>query len=230
MVLIDPTDPADVRKNLTIRGGLWRLAQLHSRITALSGLDCFCFHYTQVKREAFEDAPVKAIVLRAPAPAGMLKCNSAREELWALLRETDIPTIAFCGGFHQVYMAFGGKCGDMRRLRPGEQDPNPKYAPGRLKEWGFCRVRTIRDDPLFEGLGRELDVLEQHVSECRELPEEFELLASTETCRVQAIKHKTRPLYATQFHPEAYEEGHMDGKRLLQNFFKIANASGNISR
>ncbi len=230
VVLIDPTDPSDLPKNLATPGGLWRLACLRSRITALSGLDCYCFHYTQLKRETLDRPIVKAIVLRAPSPAGMLKCEAARDELWALLRESDVPTIAFCGGFHQVYLAFGGKCGDMRRLRPGESDPNPKYAPGRLKEWGFCKIRAVKSDPLFEGLGEEFEMLEQHVSECQALPQEFELLASTDACQVQAIKHKGKPLYATQFHPEAYEEGHMDGKRLLQNFFKIAKVSGNISR
>jgi len=230
VVLIDPTDPSGVAANVALPGGLWRLSSLRSRITALSGLDCYCFHYTQLKRDTLQRPTVKAIVLRAPAPAGMLKCDTAREELWAMLRESEIPTIAFCGGFHQVYMAFGGKCGDMRRLRAGEADPNPKYAPGRLKEWGFCKIRAVARDPLLEGLGTEFEMLEQHVSECQMLPEVFELLASTDTCRVQAIKHKTKPLYATQFHPEAYEDGHMDGKRLLQNFFRIAQASGDISR
>lgn len=230
VVLIDPTDPSDVAANVAMPGGLWRLSSLRSRITALSGLDCYCFHYTQLKRDTLERPTVKAIVLRAPAPAGMLKCEDARDELWALLRDTKIPTIAFCGGFHQVYLAFGGRCGDMRRLRPGENDPNAKYAPGRLKEWGFCKVKIVRDDPLFEGLDTEFEMLEQHVSECQMLPEAFELLASTDACRVQAIRHRDKPLYATQFHPEAYEEGHMDGKRLLQNFFKIARALGDISR
>lgn len=230
VVLIDPTDPSDLPKNLATPGGLWRLERLRARLTALSGLDCYCFHYTQLKRNTLEKPIVKAIVLRAPSPSGMLKCEAPREELWAMLRESRTPTIAFCGGFHQVYLAFGGKCGDMRRLRPGETDPNPKYAPGRMKEWGFCKIRAVRRDPLFDGLADEFDMLEQHVSECQTLPVEFDLLASTEACHVQAIKHKDRPLYATQFHPEAYEEGHMDGKRLLQNFFKMANASGNISR
>ena len=44
VVLIDPTDPSDLPKNLAAPGGLWRLACLRSRITALSGLDCYCFH------------------------------------------------------------------------------------------------------------------------------------------------------------------------------------------
>lgn len=36
------------------------------------------------------------------------------------------------------------------------------------------------------------------------------------------IKHRDRLLYGTQFHPEAYDEAHLDGKKLLQNFFRLA--------
>lgn len=230
VVLVDLSDPSGVAASLAKPGGLWRLRWLQARLTALSGLDCCCFHYTQLKRDSLEKPVVKAIVLRPPSPSGMLKCEAAREELWAMIRESKIPMIAFCGGFHQVYMAYGGKCGDMRRLKPGEADPNPKYVPGFLKEWGFCPVKVVKRDPLFEGLGDEVVMLEQHVSECKQLPDEFELLASTDLCRVQAIKHKTRLLYATQFHPEGYEESRMDGKQLLLNFFKTAGVTGNISR
>ena len=230
LVMIDLSDPASVAANLAKPGGLWWLRWLQARLTALSGLDCYCFHYTQLKRNSLDKPIVKAIILRPPSPSSLLKCEAARDEIWAIVRESKIPMIAFCGGFHQVYLAFGGKCADMRRLNPGEPDPNPKYAPGRLKEWGFCKIKVVKRDPLFDGLGDEFDMLQQHVSECKELPAEFELLASSDVCRVQAIKHKTKLLYATQFHPEAYEEGHMDGKRLLQNFFKIAGVTGNISR
>ena len=230
VVLIDPSDPSGVAANVAKPGGLWRLRSLQARLTALSGLDCYCFHYTQLKRDSLEKPVVKAIILRPPSPSSMLKCEAARGEIWAMVRETKIPMIAFCGGFHQVYLAFGGKCADMRRLKPGEPDPNPKYSPGWLKEWGFCKIKVLKRDPLFDGLGDDLDMLEQHVSECADLPPDFELLAGTDLCRVQAIKHKSRLLYATQFHPEAYEEGHMDGKRLLLNFFKLAGVSGSIAR
>ena len=147
-----------------------------------------------------------------------------------MLRETRTPVIGFCGGFHQIYLAFGGKCGDMRRLAPGETDINPKYSPGFLKEWGFGKVRILKRDPIFDGLGQEVQMLQQHVSECKQVPPQFEVLAGSDVCQVQAIKHKTRLIYGTQFHPEAYDDDHLDGKRLLQNFFRIAGINGNISR
>ena len=90
VILIDPSDPAAVAQSLARPGGLYRLRRLESRITALSGLDCFTFHYTQLRRDSLERPNVKAIVLRAPVPSGVLRCEAAREELWAMLRQTKI--------------------------------------------------------------------------------------------------------------------------------------------
>jgi GMP synthase-like glutamine amidotransferase len=230
VVVIDLTDPADLPKNLARPDGLFRLRAITARMTALSGLDCYCFHYTQLKRTSLDKPVVKAIVLRPPSPAKLLTCAAPREELWAMLRETRTPVIGFCGGFHQIYLAFGGKCGDMRRLAAGETDTNPKYCPGFLKEWGFCKVRLLKRDPLFDGLGPEIQVLQQHMSECKQVPPQFEVLASSDVCRVQVIKHRTRLVYGTQFHPEAYDNGHPDGKRLLQNFFRVAGVNGRTHR
>jgi GMP synthase (glutamine-hydrolysing) len=55
------------------------------------------------------------------------------------------------------------------------------------------------------------------------LPAELELLASSKECKVQMIKHRDRPLYGTQFHPEIYDDEHPHGKTLLQNFFRLAS-------
>jgi len=226
VVVIDLTDPADLPKNLAKPGGMFRLRMVTDRMTALSGLDCYCFHYTQLKRTSLAKPIVKAIIVRPPSPAKLLSCVAAREEFWAMLRETRTPVIGFCGGFHQIYLAFGGKCGDMRRLAPGEVDTNPSYSPGFLKEWGFTKVRLLKRDPIFDGLSTEIQVLQQHVSECKQLPGQFDVLASSDACRVQVIKHKTRLIYGTQFHPEAYDNDHPDGKRILQNFFRIAGVNG----
>ena len=35
------------------------------------------------------------------------------------------------------------------------------------------------------------------------------------------MKHKEKPLYGLQFHPERYEEPFFDGKKILENFEEI---------
>ncbi|MCX8182985.1 MAG: hypothetical protein N3F08_00990 [Crenarchaeota archaeon] len=47
-------------------------------------------------------------------------------------------------------------------------------------------------------------------------------MASTEECRIQVMKHRERPLYGVQFHPQIFDEEHPDGRKILENFFKIA--------
>ena len=46
------------------------------------------------------------------------------------------------------------------------------------------------------------------------------------------MRHRTRPLYGTQFHPEAYAEPFLHGKKLLASFAAIVDqfhASGKRS-
>ncbi|MEM2057675.1 MAG: GMP synthase, partial [Thermoproteota archaeon] len=87
---------------------------------------------------------------------------------------------------------------------------------------GFLPVRVVKRDPIFSGLGDIIYVDENHYCEVKMLPPGFDLLASTEECRIQVMKHRERPLYGVQFHPQIFDENHPDGRRILENFFKIA--------
>jgi GMP synthase (glutamine-hydrolysing) len=90
------------------------------------------------------------------------------------------------------------------------------------KEWGPSRIRILRDDPLFAGLGDSAVVEQRHFWELTALPEGFARLAGSEACAIQAMRHATRPLYGVQFHPERYTEAHPDGRVILANFFRLA--------
>jgi GMP synthase-like glutamine amidotransferase len=216
VVLLDTVHPEETTRQLS------NIRNTKTRAEELSGLPCLVIHYTQLAKANLDSSQVKAIMINNPVRL----IPEYTEPLYAFIRATDIPTIGFCGGHHQVYLAFGGMCDNMRRLKPGESDPNPSYYPGWFKEWGFTKVRIVKRDPLFDGLRDQIVVMEQHVSEASKLPSEFDLLASTDECRVQAIKHKIKILYGTQFHPEAYDDDHLDGKKIWKNFFRIAGLAG----
>jgi GMP synthase (glutamine-hydrolysing) len=55
----------------------------------------------------------------------------------------------------------------------------------------------------------------------KELPENFQLTASNETCRIQAMQHTTRPLFGVQFHPELFDAEHPHGRRIVENFLDL---------
>jgi GMP synthase (glutamine-hydrolysing) len=57
-------------------------------------------------------------------------------------------------------------------------------------------------------------------------PPEFESLAHTENCPVAAFRHKTKPIYGLQWHPEVIHTE--NGMRMLQNFiFQVCKAQAN---
>ena len=216
-VLHRPLRPEDNADGLP--HGLRKVLQLRNRIEELSGLPCLLVNYTQLMQHDMEKPNIKAVVMTAWKARDD---KSHEQELAEMIKLTTKPFIAFCGGHHFIYLTYGGKSGVMRKLKPGEKDANPKYAPGYYKEWDFMPVRIVKRDPLFDGLPDEIVVPQRHYAECKQLPPEFDLLASSDECKVQIIKHRDRPVYGTQFHPEIYDNEHPHGKILLRNFFRLA--------
>ncbi len=196
-----------------------RACVLRSRLKALSGLDCLVVHQSEVTASDLDRPLVKAILI-----GGRSKIASRvkDESFFPLIRNTKIPMIGLCGGCQLIGSAFGSKTVPLRKLRPGETDPNPKYHPGQFKEWGFLPVNVVRKDPLFSGLPEQIVVREAHAFQMSVTPADFDLLASTAECRVQAVRHRDRVLYGVQFHPEAYDDAHPHGQALLKNFFRLA--------
>lgn len=146
-----------------------------------------------------------------------------------LVTDHDVAQIGFCGG-HQIIATFlGGRIGPMRRLKRGEPDLSG-YQPGLFKEWGQYSVRILRRDPLFKGCGRAIRVQEYHAWEVKSLGRRLRLLASSDTCRVQAFVHRSRPIYGVQFHPEQASETYPDGFKVLRNFFRLARSCRKAAR
>ena len=62
-----------------------------------------------------------------------------------------------------------------------------------------------------------------HGDQVQDLPEDFNLAASTSTSPIAAMEHKSLPIYGIQFHPEVTHTE--NGKDILRNFlFDICNA------
>jgi GMP synthase (glutamine-hydrolysing) len=212
--------PEIVREQLTKQGvNLYSGKKFPERVQALSGMRVLHFHFTEVTGNDLDRPNVKAILI-----GGRSKSLSPDRDpqFFSLIRNTKIPLIGFCGGMQLIGKALGGKVERMRKLRDGEADPNPKYHPGMFKEWGFLPVKITHRDPLFESLPDELLVREAHVAHMVQVPADFEVLAATAECPVEAIKHRRRLLYGTQFHPEAYDDDHPHGRIILQNFLRLA--------
>lgn len=218
--ILDTELPDVVRQDVKKKGiDQYKNRLLAKDLARLSGVPCLLLHYTQISRDDFTNPDLKALAITARRGAINAKYD---EELFALIRQIKIPTIGFCGGHQLIAQAYGGKFETMRKLKPGEADPRPQYHPGVFKEWGFQKISIVRRDPLFDGLGGAIAIREFHAFEVTKLTDDFDILASSDECRVEAVRHKQKPLYGTQFHPERYDQEHRDGETLLVNFLRMA--------
>jgi len=51
------------------------------------------------------------------------------------------------------------------------------------------------------------------------LPPDFQVLARSEVCEIEAMRHRKRPLYGVQWHPEVVHTEF--GMKLLENFLEL---------
>ncbi|MFQ6095222.1 MAG: glutamine-hydrolyzing GMP synthase [Candidatus Bathyarchaeia archaeon] len=91
---------------------------------------------------------------------------------------------------------------------------------GHRREYGRAFVTIEKPVGVLENLNREEKVWMSHYDTVYSLPDDFEVLAHTDNCPVAAFRHKERPIYGLQWHPEVVHTEH--GRIMLRNFiFKI---------
>lgn len=147
-----------------------------------------------------ERCNVKGLILSGgPRSVYAENAPKIRRELLTL----GIPVLGLCYGHQLLAYLFGGE-----------------VKPAKTKEFGITNARIISHDLILEGLGQTEKVWMSHGDTVFAVPEEFEVLAYTENTPVAAFKHKTKPIYGLQWHPEVIHTE--NGMQMLQNFiFKI---------
>jgi GMP synthase (glutamine-hydrolysing) len=147
------------------------------------------------------------------------------EALKIIVEDLDIPVVGICGGHQAIALAFGGKVGP---IRGGEDDCFP-YGHNPT-ERGRHNVEVVRNDPLFEGAGKTLNLVQNHYDEVKRLPKGFFCLAENGLCPYQIMRHPSKPAYGIQAHTEYFFKGRPDGGILLSNFLKIARTHNHLVR
>jgi len=71
----------------------------------------------------------------------------------------------------------------------------------------------------LKGFGESANVWASHKDEVTKPPKNFEILASSSICGVEAMKHETKPIYGIQFHPEVHHTE--KGGKIFENFYEI---------
>lgn len=142
-----------------------------------------------------------------------------------VVEEMQVPVIGICGGHQALALAFNGKVGP---IRGGEDDCLP-YGDNPT-ERGRQYVTVVEDDPIFLGMGKRLNMVQNHYDEVKRLPRGFLCLAANKTCPYQIIRHPRLPAYGVQAHCEYYFASRPDGGHLLRNFLNIARTHNRLVR
>jgi GMP synthase (glutamine-hydrolysing) len=93
-------------------------------------------------------------------------------------------------------------------------------------EYGSRHLRIEKSQSHMAHLSGDKVVWMSHGDQVRQLPEDFEVLAATDSCPCAAVAHKTVPFFGVQFHPEVTHTP--CGNQIFQNFlYDICRCSGN---
>jgi para-aminobenzoate synthetase len=113
------------------------------------------------------------------------------------------PLLGVCLGHQGLCQLAGGRV---------VRAPEPYH--GRIS-----RIRHAGID-LFEGLPSPLPVVRYHSLIATDVPPEIEVLAWTDDGLIMAVRHRTRPQWGVQFHPESICTP--DGPAMVKNFLRLA--------
>ena len=124
------------------------------------------------------------------------------------LFELGIPILGICYGMQLACQTLGGT-----------------VKPGTKREFGRTSCRVSQGDALVEGLPQTMTVWMSHGDQVHDATGLFVPLMDTSTCPFAAVKHRTKPIYGLQFHPEVTHTEH--GGQLLANFVtKVCGCHG----
>jgi para-aminobenzoate synthetase len=124
------------------------------------------------------------------------------------LAQVELPVLGVCLGHQGLVLAHGGEVGAA---------PRPMH--GR-------RSRIYHEDSeLFRGIPQGFLAVRYHSLSVHEpLPATLEVIARTASGTVMAVRHRERPHWGVQFHPESVQTEW--GERLLENFCRMTRRAG----
>ncbi len=70
------------------------------------------------------------------------------------------------------------------------------------REYGRASLQVIEPDALLRNIPAQTTVWMSHGDQIQAIGKDFVPLATTRTCPVAAVRHKSRPFFGVQFHPE----------------------------
>lgn len=121
--------------------------------------------------------------------------HCSAERFVRLAIDQGIPVLGLCYGFQFLARIFGDENTVDFAARP---------------EVGWKEIFITEDDKILGSKGQKFFAYNLHFDEVVELPEDLNLLARTNDCAIHAFKHKEKPVWGLQSHPEIKPEVALD--------------------
>jgi GMP synthase (glutamine-hydrolysing) len=178
--------------------------QLIARRIREFGVYCEIYAY-DMPEEDIRAFKAKGIILSGgPESVGKEDSPTAPEIVFDL----GVPVLGICYGMQTMAHQFGGVVSTSNK-----------------QEFGYAEVKVEGEGSLLKGLsdrdasdGSFLDVWMSHGDKVTQLPEGFEVMASTPSCPIAAMANEAKHFYGVQFHPEVTHT--LKGLELLERFVR----------
>ncbi|HTN45442.1 MAG TPA: glutamine-hydrolyzing GMP synthase [Flavipsychrobacter sp.] len=161
-------------------------------------LNIYCEIQPCTKDVVFEEN-LRGIILSG-SPFSVNDPTAPKPDIKALADK--LPVLGVCYGAQLLAQQSGGEVGKSSH-----------------REYGRAHLQIMKHNSLFATLPPHSQVWMSHSDSIKQLPEAFEIIATTESIPVAAFTSKTyaaHPVYGIQFHPEVTHS--TDGRQILKNF------------
>jgi GMP synthase (glutamine-hydrolysing) len=152
------------------------------------------------------NTPLAKVLARRPegiilsgGPASVYRAGAPRIE--RKIFDVGVPILGICYGMQLLAALEGGEVSHSDRA-----------------EFGRTQTSVTKADELFRDIPRRTVVWMSHQDKVTRLPRGYERLARSQNCPYVAIRHRTKPIFAVQFHPEVYHTER--GEEILRNFVR----------
>nr|WP_314277662.1 glutamine-hydrolyzing GMP synthase [uncultured Peptostreptococcus sp.] len=178
--------------------------QLIARRVRENNVYCEILPYTTSIEKIKEKNPKGIIFTGGPNSAYIEDSPKISSEIF----EIGIPILGICYGDQLMAHLLGGK------VQKGDNQ---------TREYGKTLIE-YGQSPIFEGISSN-QVWMSHTDYILQVPDGFDVVATTKNCPVAAMHNVDKKLYGVQFHPEV--EHSIEGDKIITNFlYEICQVSG----
>lgn len=169
--------------------------QLIARKIRESNVFCEVVPHTKLLESAIKLKPKGIILSGGPSSVNDENAPQIDPKIFDL----KLPVLGICYGLQLIAQHFKGT-----------------IASKNHQEYGHADLEFTQKSPLLKNINSPSTVWMSHGDSVVKLPEAFEIIASTATCKVAAIENKHKNFYGIQFHPEVSHS--KNGKQIIDNF------------